>query len=58
MENEEGSLTAAMVRHLHPLCLLIIGIDGTGKCGITRRPTSKRFRRYLPTNVLHGEKDV
>jgi hypothetical protein len=36
MENEEGSLTAAMVRHLLLFMLLLIDrIDGTGECGIT-----------------------
>ena len=59
MENEEGNLTAAMVRWLYPLSLrLNLNIDETGECGITRCPTSKGFRRYIQTNVLHGEKDV
>jgi len=59
MENQEENLTAAMVRWLYPLSLrLNANIDETGECRITRCPTSKGFRRYIQTNVLHGEKDV
>jgi len=46
------------VTYIHHGSLSGLEADGTGKCGITRYPTSKRFRRYFPTNVLHGEKDV
>jgi hypothetical protein len=36
MENEEGSLTADMVRHLRPIwSYSILSVDRTGECGAT-----------------------